>query len=185
MTVNTITRYNSFWIIVLALLLATATSVNAKEGATEKAGDILQIIIPAGAYGAVYYLNDNEGRTEFYKSFFVNLGVTFALKFAVNRQRPDLSDNSSFPSGHTSMAFQGATFIHKRYGWKYSVPAYAGAAFVGYSRVLANKHYVEDVIAGAALGILSSYYFTTPYKNIDVTPVAGHGFYGLSVGGRW
>ena len=58
----------------------------------------------------------------------------------------------------------GAAFIHKRYGWKYSIPVYVGATFVGYSRVQADKHFVEDVIAGATVGIFSSFYFTKSYK---------------------
>ena len=35
---------------------------------------------------------------------------------------------------------------------------------MGYSRVEAREHYPHDVIAGAAIGILSSYLFTKPYK---------------------
>jgi len=70
----------------------------------------------------------------------------------VDKKRPTGS-NQSFPSGHTSAVFQGAAFIHKRYGLKQAAAAYIGATFVGYSRVESDKHFTEDVIAGAALGI--------------------------------
>jgi membrane-associated phospholipid phosphatase len=83
------------------------------------------------------------------------------------------------------VAFQGATFIHKRYGKKYSIPAFIGAAFVGYSRVEADKHYTEDVLAGAAIGICSSLYFTRPYKGFTVTPTANGGTYGLTFAKRF
>ena len=98
---------------------------------------------------------------------------------AIDKERPNNGNNDSFPSGHTSTAFQGAAFIQKRYGWKYGAPAYVAASFVGYSRVEADKHHLEDVIAGAAIGILSSYYFTTPYKGVVIAPIANNGVLGL------
>lgn len=129
-------------------------------------------------------MDDTEGRTQFYKSFLTNLGVTWGLKYTINKKRPN-GGSLSFPSGHTSAAFQMAAFIHKRYGWEYSVPAYIGASFVGYSRVESDNHYIEDVLAGATIGVISSFYFTKPYKGITVTPVATKGYYGLSMSVNW
>ena len=176
---------NILCLFLLISLLSAATVSNAGENNTEKAGDVLLVLIPATAYGAAFFLDDESGKTQFYKSFLANLGVTLALKFSIKRERPDQSDNHSFPSLHTSAAFQGAAFIQKRYGWKYAIPAYAGATFTGYSRVYADKHYPEDVVAGAVIGVLSSYYFTIPYKSVTVTPVTGNGFYGLTINRRW
>ncbi len=121
----------------------------------ENAGSIIRTLIPAVAYGTTFYLHDPEGRSQFYKSFFSNLAVTYALKATVSKTRPDGSDNESFPSGHTSVAFQGAAFIGKRYGMKYGIPAYLGATFVAWSRVESDNHYTVDVLAGAAIGIAS------------------------------
>ncbi len=153
-------------------------------GTVEQSGDIIQILIPAIAYGTTFYLDDSDGRTQFYKSFAATVLVTHGLKNIVNKKRPNGSDKS-FPSGHTSAAFQGAAFIHKRYGFTASIPAYIGAIFVGYSRVESKNHYVEDVLAGAAIGIASSFYFTDPYKGFVITPVASNGTYGISVTKRW
>jgi membrane-associated phospholipid phosphatase len=151
---------------------------------TESAGDILQIVIPSVAYGTTLYLDDKEGENQFYKSFATNLGVTHSLKFSINKKRPNGGDYS-FPSGHTSAAFQGASFIHKRYGLKYAVPAYMAATFVGYSRVECDAHYTEDVIAGAIIGTLSSFYFTTKYNNFEIKPTAMNGGYGISFQTSW
>ena len=74
----------------------------------------------------------------------------------------DYSNNNSFPSGHTSAAFSGATFIHKRYGFNKACPIYIVASFVGYSRVYAEKHYWEDVLAGAILAGINTWIFTSP-----------------------
>lgn len=79
----------------------------------------------------------------------------------------------------------GASFIHERYGLEYAIPAYVAATFVGYSRVQAKKHYIHDVLAGAALGSATSFYFTKPYKGATVTPVADSGFYGVVVSSDW
>ncbi len=150
----------------------------------ETSGDVLQLLIPGVAFGATVYLNDTEGRTQFYKSFVTNLAVTHGLKYTIPKKRPNGSDKS-FPSGHTSAAFQGAAFIHKRYGWKYSIPAYLGAAFVGYSRVESDNHYVEDVLAGAVIGTVSSFYFTEPYSGVTLAPFSENGEYGINVGKSW
>ncbi|MGH8252905.1 MAG: phosphatase PAP2 family protein [Steroidobacteraceae bacterium] len=79
--------------------------------------------------------------------------VTQTLKYAFNETRPD-GGSHSFPSGHTALAFTGAEFIRKEYGWRWGLPAYAVATYVGWSRVESREHYSRDVLAGAAIGIL-------------------------------
>lgn len=152
----------------------------------EKNGDTLHLLILAAGLGStIVYEEGHEGTIQFLKSFIVSKVVTEGLKRATQKTRPNGSCCSSFPSGHTSKAFMGAGFIHKRYGWEYAVPAYIAATYVGYSRVHADKHFVEDVVAGAAIGILSSFYFTTPYKGFEVTPIVSNGVYGVYVSSNW
>jgi undecaprenyl-diphosphatase len=59
----------------------------------------------------------------------------------------------SFPSGHTETAFFAATFLLGRYGGRAS-PALVLAALIGLSRVYVGAHFVVDVLAGAALGVV-------------------------------
>ena len=129
-----------------------------------KIGDVIQLALPITAITTTYYMHDIKGTKDFLKSYFVTATETYLLKIATHKLRPDGSDYMSFPSGHTSSAFSGASFIHFRYGFKYSIPLYALASFTGYSRVYAKKHYLEDVIAGAGLAILNSWYFTSKYN---------------------
>lgn len=152
----------------------------------EKAGDFLQILVPSVAYGLTFTLGDVDGREQFYKSFGTTFVVTHGLKNLVRKKRPSGS-LKSFPSGHTSAAFQGASFIHKRYGFEYSVPAYLAASFVAYSRVNAKKHYIEDVLAGASIGIASNYFFTKTHMGFRIKPISklDGGHYGVSVFKEW
>jgi membrane-associated phospholipid phosphatase len=84
----------------------------------------------------------------------VNGAYTTLLKVAVGRERPDSSNNSSFPSGHASNAFTLAAVAERHYGWKVGVPAYVVAGLIGISRLQQNKHYPTDVVAGATLGYI-------------------------------
>lgn len=78
--------------------------------------------------------------------------TTYAIKAAVNRTRPD-GTARSFPSGHTASAFGTATVLQSNFGWKVGIPAYALATYVAASRVQMERHYLSDVIMGAAVGI--------------------------------
>lgn len=64
-----------------------------------------------------------------------------------------------------------ASFLQRRYGWKYGAPAYVLAGFTGYSRINAQKHDGWDILAGAVIGIGNTYLFTTPYQeeHLEVT----------------
>ena len=88
------------------------------------------------------------------------------LKYTVKRPRPDGSSFNSFPSGHTATAFMTATMLHKEYGWRspwFSIGSYTAATFTAYSRLLNNRHWMSDILAGAAIGIGSGHlgYFIT------------------------
>jgi len=153
---------------------------------TEKIGDNLQLLILASSLGTTIFHEDgSEGTIQFFKSFAVSQIVTEGLKSSIHKRRPNGGCCKSFPSGHSSKAFMGASFIHKRYGWQYSVPAYIAATYVGYSRVHADKHYMEDVAAGVAIGILSSFYFTDKAKGFEIIPVIDRNKYGVYFKIEW
>jgi len=177
-------RYILAGLLFALSLSAPVQSARASDG-VENAGSIIRTLIPAVAYGTTFYLHDSEGRSQFYKGFFTNLAATYTLKTVSSKTRPNGKDDESFPSGHSSVAFQGAAFIHARYGFKYAIPAYLGASFVAWSRVESDNHYTVDVLAGAAIGIASSMIFTRPYKGFVVTPLADSGFYGIGISRQW
>ncbi len=94
-----------------------------------------------------------------------------AIKLVAGRKRPEgdfrhsrflgpvgyahnLGGNSSFPSGHAALAFASAAVLSGEAddAPKVMLPAYGAAAVIGFSRIYAEKHWVSDVIVGAALG---------------------------------
>lgn len=81
--------------------------------------------------------------------------LTEALKLATHRERPNHENHQSFPSGHASITFASATVIERHLGWKYSVLGYTIASYVAASRLHDNRHYLSDVVFGAAVGAIA------------------------------
>ena len=101
------------------------------------------------------------------------VSFTYALKYAVNRTRPN-GDPRSFPSGHASASFATAMVLQEHYGWKLGVPAFAVATYVGSERITQNKHWLSDVTFGAALGLISGRTVTLHLKHerLNIQPHA-------------
>ncbi|WP_082113307.1 MULTISPECIES: phosphatase PAP2 family protein [Kordia] len=142
-----------------------------KAGTTQTIGDVILISLPLASVSTSFIIGDNKGAWQFTKGFLLTTGMTYALKLSINKQRPDMSNDNSFPSGHTSITFHSAGYIHRRYGFKYSIPAYALAGFTAASRIDSNKHDLLDVIAGSIIGLGSNLLFTTEYqqKHMELT----------------
>lgn len=106
-------------------------------------------------------------------SSFLLLGIVQGTKHFVKEQRPDGSAFNSFPSGHTATAFAAAELLRTEY-WDRSpwigIAGYAAATSVGILRVYNNRHWASDVLAGAAIGFLSTRvaYAVTPWIKIHV-----------------
>lgn len=159
------------------------TSVRAGDD-IQLAGDILQLVLPANAGALTLCYRDWPGSLQLAESSALTLGVTYGLKYTVSERRPN-GGTESFPSGHTSISFSAAEFLRKRYGWEYGIPAYAAASFVAYSRVESREHHPHDVVAGAAIGIISSYIITRPYRGWHLQLQADGKEYGLSICRSW
>ncbi len=88
-------------------------------------------------------------------SVVVAFGAKTALKAMIKEERPDHSDNKSFPSGHAAIAFAAARSIDKEFRkdciW-IPIAGYAAATAIGIERVASDRHHWYDVVAGAAVG---------------------------------
>jgi len=89
----------------------------------------------------------------------ISAAFVVPLKHIVKEERPDGSNKLSFPSGHTATAFSSAQFMFREYkdtNFWLSISGYSFAVFTGVYRTLNDKHWVNDVVAGAGFGILST-----------------------------
>jgi len=157
------TRHILFAISLLFYFLGSHPAIGQNK-TLQTSGDVILIALPVATLATTFIVNDRQGTWQFAKGLILNEAVTYGLKIAVNKPRPDNSNQNSFPSGHTSTTFQSASFIHLRYGFSYSIPAYALAAFTAFTRAESYKHDGWDILAGAVIGIGSSYLFTTEYQ---------------------
>ena len=74
----------------------------AQNDAVETTGDVLLFALPAATFATTLIVGDKEGSWQFAKGIVLTEAVTYGLKAVVNKQRPDGSNENSFPSGHTS-----------------------------------------------------------------------------------
>jgi len=142
------------------------------------------VLAGLGAYGLIFN-NQKIFTTTLLatQSYITGAAMESLLKFLSGRQRPSYYDpksdeaeprfhgpfgtygtgangntvNSSFPSGHTTVAFAAATVFAMEYRDRPLVPiiAYSAATLIGLSRITENRHWISDVFVGSALG-----YFT-------------------------
>ena len=102
------------------------------------------------------------------KGELIMLSSTFIVKALSHEERPDGSDNLSFPSGHTAQAFLAASIVHAEFRHKsqwYGVGAYTIATSVAALRMINTKHWQSDVVAGAGFGILSAHLAYLTHRN--------------------
>ena len=157
--------------LLIAILFSVCfLTAKSQTSAIELSGEVLQLVIPGAAFASTLIWSEEEykGTWQFVWAAGVSTAVTYGLKYAINKERPNGGEHA-FPSGHASRAFMGAAFVQRKFGWKVGVPAYALAAYTGYTRLYANKHDYWDVIGGAAIGVASAYIFAKPYNNEKVS----------------
>jgi hypothetical protein len=93
--------------------------------------------------------------------------VTFGLKAIVNTERPN-GHNFSFPSAHTASSFCAASVLDEFYGPQIGVPAYLGAAMVGWRMMDSGDHWASDVLFGSTLGYVVGHSVAAKHKQLEI-----------------
>lgn len=162
--------------IVFFILLCCSGTLFAQSRKVVEASTDIAMFVPSVTGAVVAVLEkDYKGFWQLVGSGAASVATAYALKYTVNKERPDGSDYHSFPSNHAGVAFVGATFLQQRYGWKFAVPAYLVGGYVAWGRVYARRHDAWDVLAGAAVGTGCAMLFTTPFArkyNLSLVPFA-------------
>lgn len=95
--------------------------------------------------------------------------LTAGLKRIVRDRRPDNGARTAFPSGHATAAFAVAT-MQSHYHPKQALLWYGGATLIAASRVQLRRHDVDDVLAGAAVGYLTSRFELSRPRGLLLAP---------------
>jgi membrane-associated phospholipid phosphatase len=77
--------------------------------------------------------------------------IVHGIKYTVRRDRPT-GECCAFPSGHATSAFAAASVLERHFGYRGSWPALLAATYVATSRLVDHRHFLSDVVFGAALG---------------------------------
>lgn len=172
-----------------SLLIALAVNLPA-QAVSNKTWDDLSTVGSVGLMGVALATPSLRGDWAGTGQAGLSLGLAAGLatlgKAAFPEQRPDRSDDKSFPSGHASLAFASATTLYRRYGWEMGFPAYAVATFTGAARVAARKHHWWDVVVGGAVGTGSGWLFTKPFNDkVQFIPWADSKGGGVFMAAQW
>jgi membrane-associated phospholipid phosphatase len=150
----------------LALLPVDRKISDAVSGHADNLGRIGNIIgspLVMGALGGGLMLGSLATDDTRFRSYAFTLSqglivagtLSAVTKVAVRRKRPNGENRWSFPSGHAAGTFALAAVSSHYYGKKAGIPLYALAGTVAFSRVTSGRHFLSDVVAGAAIGYIA------------------------------
>ena len=90
------------------------------------------------------------------RALIVSQPLTQGIKISVRRDRPT-GECCAFPSGHASAAFATASVLERHFGYRGAWPTFLIASYVAASRLHDDRHFLSDVVFGAAVGISSGW----------------------------
>lgn len=173
--------------LALAAALLAPAAARADTDRERRLGDALSIAIPVATLGTEWWRGDREGATQFALTFAVTTATTEVLKRTTGVERPDGSNDLSFPSGHAARAFSAAAYVRARHGLQTAAPLYAAALYVGHTRVQAQRHRWGDVLGAALVAEAAAAWWVTraPSSPVVVVPMLGPDGVGVQLAARW
>lgn len=156
-TSNYITRFGGLYEIYTLTGLAATGYLTHNNKLTTTTLLATQSYITAGAIQLVLKALTGRQRPSYTDRYTLDAEPRFNGPFYKSVDANGYKTNSSFPSGHTTAAFAAATVYSLEYKDKKLVPfiSYGIATAIGLSRIVENKHWLTDVVAGAALGYIT------------------------------
>lgn len=170
-------------LVFLLCLLVGAHEVRADS--QRQAGDFLATAMPLATLGTELYRGDREGAWQFTMTFAASIAATEVLQRTTHVERPDRSNDQSFPSGHAARAFSSAAYVRRRHGFDVAWPMYIAALYVGYTRVEADRHSWADVAGAALVSELAAWWLVEPESKVVVMPMVGRRYVGVHIAARW
>lgn len=170
---------------LVPVALATAIAGPAHAQSQRQVGDFLAVAIPVATVGTEWLRGDREGAAQYSLTFAAAAGATEVLKRATHVERPDGTNNLSFPSGHAARAFSAAAYVRARHGLEVAAPLYLTALYVGYTRVDARRHRWSDVVGAALVAEASAALLVQRAGGPEIVVTAGAGRQRLGATVSW
>jgi len=150
------------------LLNDTVHPGRGEDSAVDKIGEIAGSPVTLGVGTVLFGLHGvtkhDQQVKDNAKQMALALGTSYAtigvFKLTIHEERPDKSNNQSFPSGHAAGSFAIASVLDRQYGGATGWIAYGMATFISASRIYGNHHELRDVVAGAVIGHFYGWLFT-------------------------
>lgn len=157
-------QINRFALLLIVLMLPFRVSAQHKTYHGDGIDNILEFVPVTSAYtlkacGVESASSWKRLVVNTAASYAIGMGTAYMLKHTINKTRPDGTDNRSFPSGHATRAFAGATILAHEYGKRslwIAVTGYGVATLTAADRVRRNRHDAADVLTGAAIGVAAT-----------------------------
>jgi hypothetical protein len=141
------------------------------------------IIYLAGAIALPMLSREQDGKSAAIRttdSLATSVAIAELLKVTTREKRPDSNEHDSFPSGHATAAFAVAT-VESRF-YPHQAPYwFAGATLIGASRLQLNRHHLQDVLVGAALGYGTSVWEVSQKRGLLLSPFISSSGTGMTV----
>jgi len=193
-----------------AMLLDTQVRRTVQDHRTHGGNNAAQIvtnlgfILPAAGALTSYVLGEAFGdekakqrAADAVEATIFSSALVFSTDFLAGRSKPDLNRGSqdynpfnisgSLPSFHTAEAFTAAAVAAEHWDnpW-FSALAYGFATSVGLSRIYLDKHWLSDVVLGAAIGTVVGKAVVALNKNrrgspVSVVPLVAPGSWGAAL----
>lgn len=133
------------------------------EAAVERLSDLGEVALTGLGFGVPAAHGDGPGFVQFGLSYVGTMRLVSLAKDQLAVLRPDGTSRDSFPSAHTASAFAAAATLHTRYGPDWGIPCYTLATLVAGTRLQLDRHRLTDVVAGAGIGMLTSWATAIPF----------------------
>lgn len=168
-------------LLTLSLCILCSQSALAQSKIVQRSTDVLCFAPAATGLVAAIAKKDKKGVLQLGLGTATGIAMNYGLNACIKKNRPLMPANPSwgdrhaFPSTHTMAAFDGATFLMRRYGWKWGVPAYVVSTYVAWGRVHSKKHDWWDVAGGAAIGAGCALIYTRPFTqkmDLSISPAS-------------
>ncbi|WP_170854473.1 phosphatase PAP2 family protein [Azotobacter beijerinckii] len=172
-------------VLVASLPAVVATPTYALS--QESVGSFLATAMPLATLGTELYRGDREGAWQYALTFTTASVSTEVLKHVIHSERPDGSDNQSFPSGHATRAFSAAAYVRERHGLEAAAPLYVTALYVGYTRVNADRHRWADIAGAVLVAEVAAAWLVerAPAAQVTISPEFDRRFVGARFFARW